>query len=188
MNEMIRKIREWAQARNLINGSTAINQYAKLISEVGETAAAIPQLAYADVADGIGDSFVVLVIICTITGINMEDCCSNVVLYTRANCPLYDNDRVAAQTAELAWLIAALGKLGDALLKKDNETGRQQVINAVRSLEHLAQTQGVTLQGCAAIAYDAIKDRKGVMYNGAFIKSTDARYPEILRELSMEEP
>lgn len=32
------------------------------------------------------------------------------------------------------------------------------------------------------VAWNSIKDRQGIMHNGVFIKSTDPKYEEILRQ------
>ncbi|XAO36645.1 MazG-like pyrophosphatase [Pseudomonas phage WP1] len=37
---------------------------------------------------------------------------------------------------------------------------------------------------CYQAAYDTIKDRKGVMYNGVFIKESDERHASIMAELN----
>jgi NTP pyrophosphatase (non-canonical NTP hydrolase) len=52
---------EWAEARNLVEGSTPQAQMLKLTEEVGELAAAIARGS--DARDAIGDCFVVLTIL-----------------------------------------------------------------------------------------------------------------------------
>jgi hypothetical protein len=186
MNELIAKIRAWANARNLINGSTDISQYAKLMSEVGETASAILSSNISEICDGVGDCFVVLVIICAIAEINIEHCCAGAPLAINSNPSLADAERVMAQTSECLRLMVTLGDLGDALLKKNKTESAQAVGGAVRRLNRIARAQGQTLKHCVGIAYDEIKDRKGVMYNGTFIKASDERYQNIMRELVLE--
>lgn len=93
------KIRTWAHARNLINGSTPEKQFVKLIEESGELASGIMKGRVEDVIDGIGDMVVVLTI--------------------------------------------------------------------------LSEMHGVSIEACIAYAYDEIKDRKGRMVDGVFIKEAD---------------
>lgn len=93
------KIRTWAHARNLINGSTPEKQFVKLIEEGGELASGIMKGKVEAVIDGIGDMVVVLTI--------------------------------------------------------------------------LAEMHGVSIEACIAYAYDEIKDRKGRMVDGVFIKESD---------------
>lgn len=93
------KIRGWANARNLVMGSTPEKQFLKLIEEVGELAAGMARKDEAKVMDGIGDAIVVLTI--------------------------------------------------------------------------MAEQMGFTIEACIELAYDEIKDRKGRMVDGVFVKQTD---------------
>lgn len=92
-------IRDWAEARNLINGSDSFRQMTKLVEEMGELAHGIAKNRPHEIMDGIGDMVVVLTI--------------------------------------------------------------------------MAAQNNVTIEQCIALAYDEIKDRKGKMINGVFIKEAD---------------
>ena len=93
-------VTDWAEARNLIQGSTPAAQMLKLTEEMGELAGAIAKgKRRDDVIDAIGDMMVVLTII--------------------------------------------------------------------------ANQHGTTLGNCYADAYKEIKDRKGKMVDGVFIKESD---------------
>ena len=109
---LFQDIRNWAHARNLINGSTPTAQALKGVSEYGEMADAVLKNDIEKVVDGVGDVLVVLTIVCEQLNIDILD--------------------------------------------------------------------------CVQAAYNEIKDRQGVMYNGAFIKSTDDRYSAILVELGLD--
>lgn len=61
MQDLIQKIEQWAEDRNIINGSKPIDQAMKLFSEFGELADNIGKGR--DCRDDIGDIFVVLTII-----------------------------------------------------------------------------------------------------------------------------
>lgn len=67
-------IRGWADARNLIKGSTPEKQFLKLIEEVGELGGAMARGNPEGIADGIGDAFVVLTILAAQYGMNIETC------------------------------------------------------------------------------------------------------------------
>ena len=97
MLELINKVDQWDNDRNLIDGSDPKSQCLKLISEVGELADNINKNR--DVRDDIGDCIVVLII--------------------------------------------------------------------------LARQKGLTVTECLEVAYNDIKDRKGVMVDGVFIKEGD---------------
>ena len=68
------RIRRWAAARNLIQGSDPERQMPKLVEEVQELAEAIEQDSRDDFIDAIGDCIVVLTIIAAQKGVNVEDC------------------------------------------------------------------------------------------------------------------
>ena len=72
MQELINKIEQWAEDRNLINGSDAKNQFHKLIQECGELSDSICKQK--DASDDIGDIFVVLVIMCKQLGLDFNEC------------------------------------------------------------------------------------------------------------------
>lgn len=72
--EMFDKIRDWAQARNLINGSDVKSQMLKMTEEVGELAAGIARNKETETLDAIGDCVVVLTILGAQLGVDIEDC------------------------------------------------------------------------------------------------------------------
>jgi NTP pyrophosphatase (non-canonical NTP hydrolase) len=67
-------IRQWAQDRNLIEGSDLKSQFVKLIEEAGELANAIGKKNDIEFADAIGDMVVVLTIMAAQNGMMIEDC------------------------------------------------------------------------------------------------------------------
>lgn len=74
MQKTINNIREWADERNLIEGSDPKSQMCKLMEEVGELSKAVNKTDLPDVLDGIGDCVVVLTIMASMHGLLLEDC------------------------------------------------------------------------------------------------------------------
>lgn len=68
------KIRQWAEARNLIEGATPHAQMVKLIEEAGELANGISRSNKELIVDSIGDCVVVLTILAAQYGFSIEDC------------------------------------------------------------------------------------------------------------------
>lgn len=68
------KIRQWAQDRNLIEGSSPASQMLKLTEELGELANAINKNKKVELVDSVGDVVVVLTIIAQMYGFKIEDC------------------------------------------------------------------------------------------------------------------
>ena len=67
-------IRQWANERNLILGSTPHHQMVKLVEELGELAHSIARNNRSNTEDAIGDMIVVLTIIADQYGYAVEDC------------------------------------------------------------------------------------------------------------------
>lgn len=97
MEELVKKIAQWHHDRNLIEGATDKDQFAKLIQEAGELSDHICKGK--DVKDDIGDMIVVLI--------------------------------------------------------------------------NIAERNKITLTECLEVAYNDIKDRKGKMVDGVFVKEAD---------------
>jgi NTP pyrophosphatase (non-canonical NTP hydrolase) len=74
INEQFDRIRTWAEARNLIEGSKPVNQVSKLVEELGELATGVNKGKMDLIADGIGDAVVVLTILAKQCNMNIEDC------------------------------------------------------------------------------------------------------------------
>lgn len=68
------RIRQWAADRNLIDGSDVKSQFVKLMQEAGELASGIAKQRDEEIADAIGDMFVVLTIIAAQKGMDVEEC------------------------------------------------------------------------------------------------------------------
>lgn len=67
-------ITQWANDRNLIDGSTAQAQMVKLVEEVGELAGGIAKHRPEVIRDSIGDCVVVLVILAAQCGFDFTEC------------------------------------------------------------------------------------------------------------------
>lgn len=79
MNELIDKIKKWHYDRNLIEGSTDLDQFGKLQEEVLELHEALICNSYLDnytpeITDAIGDIMVVLINIAERNGLTLEQC------------------------------------------------------------------------------------------------------------------
>lgn len=155
MQDLIAKIEQWAEDRNIIKGSKPIDQAMKLFSEFGELADNVGKGR--DCRDDIGDIFVVLTIMCKQT-----------------------NNELFLKTAELENLslkqyVIELGlSLNQFSYNCDTDSScDDDVLVAVSCLSKIASLHNFTLKECAQIAYNDIKDRKGIMQNGVFIKEGD---------------
>jgi NTP pyrophosphatase (non-canonical NTP hydrolase) len=62
------------------------------------------------------------------------------------------------------------GELAQALLKQNQEEAIDAIGDMVVVLTNLAVFVGVDIEDCIASAYNEIKNRKGKMSNGTFVK------------------
>jgi NTP pyrophosphatase (non-canonical NTP hydrolase) len=62
-DEGIDNVSQWAQSKGLLDKENATKQLLKVMEEVGETASAVLKGDHAKVIDGIGDSFVTLIVL-----------------------------------------------------------------------------------------------------------------------------
>ena len=58
------------------------------------------------------------------------------------------------------------------------------LVGSVDTLNSIALDNKLTLTECLEYAYNEIKDRQGVMYEGTFVKSEDPMYETILATLA----
>lgn len=85
-----------------------------------------------------------------------------------------------------------MGELADCLaqltmyLDQDKTFYSYGYSRAVALLGRIARHFGYTLQECIQIAYNDIKERKGAMYNGVFIKESDPAYQDILDNIEAD--
>ncbi|ABL96818.1 conserved phage protein [Burkholderia phage BcepF1] len=184
--EYFGRIRQWASDRNLINGSDSKSQFLKLQSEKGELAEAIRLGNRDEIIDGIGDASVVLTIIAAQNGIEItNDVIQEEVSYINGIV-----ERSQGFVYSFLSLDAQIGRLGDAIAKGQDVNA--PIMKSILELQFLAQMYHVQMGVEAAKSYafalenawNDIKDRKGVMYNGVFVKSTDERYESIVAELA----
>lgn len=74
MNEIIERIENWADNRQLLKKENSYPQFAKVVEEVAEIGTALNHKNEAELIDAIGDSFVTLVILAAQNGLSIEDC------------------------------------------------------------------------------------------------------------------
>ena len=65
-------------------------------------------------------------------------------------------------------LIQEVGELSDSVCKKQDV--KDDIGDCLVILINIAEREGTTLEECLQVAYDDIKDRKGRMVDGIFVK------------------
>lgn len=75
--------------------------------------------------------------------------------------------------------VSEVGELADSVNKQADV--RDGIGDVAVTLVIIAAQHGTSLQECLAVAYDEIKDRKGIVLDGVFIKESDPHYAEAVR-------
>tara|TARA_R110001592_G_scaffold311840_5_gene586853 strand:+ start:158 stop:478 length:321 start_codon:yes stop_codon:yes gene_type:complete len=68
-------------------------------------------------------------------------------------------------------LIQEVGELSDSVCK--GEDVKDDIGDCLVILINIAEREGTTLEECLGVAYEDIKDRKGMMIDGIFVKEDD---------------
>ena len=183
MNELIAKIEQWAEDRNIIKGSKPIDQAMKLFSEFGELADNVGKGR--DCRDDIGDVFVVLTIIGKQLEHDMIIPMADVVeLFDKENNHHYGAvyNMACTPKEKVAYLCSDIAIMVNHFYdcRVDAYSTDDLIEFCLATIFALCDDLDYTLQECAQIAYNDIKDRKGVMYNGVFIKESDPAYQDAL--------
>lgn len=163
LTQLIKNIENWAEARNLIDGSTPKKQFIKLMEEFGELCSGVSKNKIDVVKDSIGDCFVVMVILaaqrkkdemlsvdeivehCSYFKIDIED---------RLIEMMFGLHRLSYELSSYANISVLFGLCFVELLE-------------------VAHHFDLNIHECVQAAWDEIKDRKGRMIDGVFVKEGD---------------
>lgn len=153
------KVEQWFIDRNL-HEANPVKQFQKLIEETGELYSGIAKGKSEIIRDSLGDMQVVLI------GIEQQ---------------IKNGAQIEAspQDMELLLLASSLGEMAQKLYKHifHSET-KTPLIRPELSLLHsnihaIAIHNLTTADDCLSIAYEEIKDRKGKLINGIWVKEGD---------------
>jgi NTP pyrophosphatase (non-canonical NTP hydrolase) len=75
-DDLIYYVTEWAKDKDILKKENASKQMLKVMEEVGETAGALAKNREEEIKDGIGDSFVTLIILAKQLGYEPSECLS----------------------------------------------------------------------------------------------------------------
>lgn len=161
--ELTENIEQWAVDRKL-HTADPIKQYDKLIEEFGELMKGINKNDMLMIEDSIGDMYVVMVVMCRQLGLSMTD--------------LLKVESVETLRPEHSTFgyVRALNRLADNMKSNEFYDGYVFIWNALDIEKQLIKTCGeyyLDFTYCVDLAYNEIKDRKGEMRDGKFIKEAD---------------
>lgn len=160
------KVIEWAEARNLIEGSTVEKQFLKLMEESGEIARAVAKQNMSLFKDSIGDCAVVAIIM-------MRQLGSETNVFDLLYFLPFDKTKGDMKKTTMLNLAEELGMLAYNVNRPSSRTlarTKSALLEYLDALFSVAYVFDVTVEECLALAYDEIKDRKGKMVDGVFVK------------------
>ena len=160
----------WAHERNLIKGSTCRKQLAKTCEEFGELAAGLNKGKHDLIKDGVGDVLVTLII--------ANGCAGGTNIFMsepEMNACFACNDAMLKQDSSEV-VLSLLYEL-DYITERSNHklyTWRtERMRDMIRWLSVAGQRAECSLAECLLTAWMEIKDRKGRMVDGVFVKQED---------------
>ena len=163
MDKLIEMVKDWAKERGL-DKVDARTQYTKLIEEQGELAKAIMQKNVgggSGVLDSIGDYQVTLIIYCLIRDIHIA----------------FWKTVINPKDFAVETIYMNLVSTSSKIIANYN---KGLVTNEIRSIETtfqllslIAEKYDTSLEDTLELAYNEIKDCKGKLVNGVFIKEDD---------------
>lgn len=173
MRQLIQQIEQWAEDRNLIKGSTPQKQMLKLMEEFGELCGGIAKNKPEVIKDSIGDCFVVMVIMRRQLGLGSQYSLDE--LEKRFETPVKFNTELACldfgvHYGILAKTISMFDRFGIGFYPSNIVF---DFIRCYGSLLAICRSLKIDIKDCAQHAYDQIKDRKGKMIDGVFVKEED---------------
>lgn len=173
MKKLIQNIEQLANDRNLIIGSTPPKQMLKLMEEFGELCAGIAKNKPEMIKDAIGDCVVVLTIL------NKQYDLENRFAEATERFQMpeeYEPDLVPldfiVHSGGLAMGIATYEYPESVTIRMLNNI-QSDILKCFGSLLALCYDKKLSMQDCVQHAYNQIKDRKGKMIDGVFVKEED---------------
>lgn len=169
IQELIPLIHKWAEEREIYEELTPFEELLKTHEEVGELIKACYDNDKSAVQDAIGDVLITLINYWYLRGENIETIIEKVL-----------SEPFEAHTSHILSAIYANKSIIDLFLdeaiNKYSTVKPSPFLNSFNVLKHLnniALLANTTLEECLNIAYNEIKNRKGKIFNGKFIKDEE---------------
>ena len=154
MNELIEKVEEWARVRKLHTASPKA-QALKVIEEFTETLKAYDDNDEGEIIDGVGDTYVTLIILCQQLDIDFKG-----IQEKSGSVPTTCHAR-------------GINRLATGVSKGNLDIVKRSVLGLLNTANFMSEMVEVKPIECLRVAYDEIKDRKGMMIEGTFVKYDD---------------
>ena len=188
------KVIQWSTVRRILSESIPHEQFNKLVEEVGELANGIAKNKLDVIKDSVGDVLVVLTNLLAMTGskfnldkLNEENSDVEFGFISKSKSPHIQMLQVQANSGYMATVLSDY--VHDIFNDESEEPVEladyiypEEYAGFVENLRAISSIYGFTVEEAFESAYNEIKDRKGMMKNGSFVKYEDLS-PEEQAEL-----
>lgn len=168
IQELIKKIEQWAIDRELDKKGTVEGQLIKTAEEVSELIIAISKDDLEEIKDAVGDVFVTLVIGNLLTNIKVLSSEDTIAFENRIK---YIGELHSLSIYSKYNIIKViLNDFNEIIAHGSYQTG---IGNLWMDLNGVCLMYKLSPVDCIESAYNEIADRKGVVKNGSFVKASD---------------
>lgn len=157
INELNAHIIDWAKERELDTKGTVEAQAIKTVEELSELIKAICKDKKEDIIDSIGDVYVTLVI-------------GNMLKRQRELDPMFARRNVIGANKKKS-MLRVLANIIDKTLREPYE--EQTILYTMKDLHIVCKFYNLDFVECVESAYNTIKNRKGKLVNGTYVKDED---------------
>lgn len=154
MNELIEKVENWARVRRLHTASPKA-QALKVIEEFTETLKAYDDSDDEEIIDGVGDTYVTLIILCQQLDIDFKE--------------IEEKSGAVPTTCHAR----GINRLATGVSKGNLDLVKRATLGLLNTANFMSEMVNKEPCECLQVAYNEIKDRKGMMIDGTFIKYDD---------------
>lgn len=158
LQKLITNVQQWSIDRGLDKADSK-KQMLKLYEEFGELASGLAKGNKEVVKDSIGDVVVVLIILAQQKGVeSISDFC---VIYDH----LLTSD-LMPRASEYVGLISLR-------IRKTNDEIEEYIVRLISCLRTIAKYENLKFEDCLSQSWNEIKDRKGKLIDGVWVKEED---------------
>jgi len=165
LKKLITNVQKWSIDRGLDKADSK-KQMLKLYEEFGELASGLAKGNKEVVKDSIGDVVVVLIILAQQQGVRLI---SDFELS-------YENISKENVVLEASEYIGAVSNFVKRNLKCEGH-----IVYLIAYLQRIAKDEGLKFKDCLSLAWNEIKDRKGKLIDGVWVKEEDLTDEQIKR-------
>nr|DAD70589.1 MAG TPA: NTP-PPase-like protein [Siphoviridae sp. ctvod4] len=165
IQELVPLIQEWAKEREIYEKLTPFYELLKTHEEVGELIKACYDNDKPAIQDAIGDVMITMINYCYFIELDAIEYIKQAV------------DLSVTGYYTISYVMNAHNALGRLISlymwnegKEISKPSGLRVFSILHYLNGIAHLEGTTLEECLNLAYNEIKDRKGKMINGKFVK------------------